>query len=71
MVGRVKWFNNRKGYGFIHFEEDKDVLVHYSSIIDKGYRSLIEGEVVEFDVVRTATGLRAKNVIPQKDYDIC
>ena len=46
MVGRVKWFNNRKGYGFIHFEEDKDVLVHYSSIIDKGYRSLIEGFIL-------------------------
>ena len=63
MKGIVKWFNIEKGYGFIGYD-DRDIYVHYSSIIDKspGFKNLIEGETVEFDIVYTDKGLRAKNV---------
>ena len=61
MIGKVKWFNNEKGYGFIDYE-NKDVIVHYSSILNKGYKSLIAEELVSFDLVKTNKGLRAKNV---------
>ncbi len=47
-VGVVKWFNNRKGYGFIALENDNDVFVHHTSIVEEGYRSLVEGQRVEF-----------------------
>ena len=62
MIGKVKWFNNEKGYGFIDYENN-DVIVHYSSILNKGYRSLIAEELVNFDLVKTNKGLRAKNVV--------
>ena len=62
MKGKVKWFNNTKGYGFIAGEKGKDVFVHYSEIAGSGYRSLNEGEAVEFDVVQTDKGLAARNV---------
>jgi CspA family cold shock protein len=54
--GSVKWFNNAKGYGFLGREEGNDVFVHYSSIQLDGYKSLKEGEVVEFDVVQGVKG---------------
>ena len=50
MVGKVKWFNNEKGYGFIKTEEGKDVFVHYSNINKDGFKTLEENENVEFDV---------------------
>lgn len=62
MQGIVKWFNNEKGYGFIEHEENKDIFVHYSSIILDGYKSLSEKDVVEFELVETDKGLQAKNV---------
>lgn len=62
MVGRVKWFNNKKGFGFIEYKENLDIFVHYSSIMIEGYKTLAEGQMVEFDLVETEKGLQAKNV---------
>jgi cold shock protein len=61
--GSVKWFNNAKGYGFLGREEGNDVFVHYSSIQLDGYKSLKEGEVVEFDVVQGVKGPQADKVV--------
>jgi CspA family cold shock protein len=61
-VGRVKWFNDAKGYGFIEQEGGEDVFVHYSNIQGRGYRSLREGQIVQFDIEQTPKGLRAVNV---------
>jgi len=63
--GTVKWFNPRKGYGFIADKEGRDIFVHYASISGEGYKSLNEGEPVSFDVVEGEKGLRAENVIPK------
>ena len=62
--GRVKWFNNDKGYGFIEYEGlvNEDVFVHYSSIDQRGYKSLKEGELVDFTLIETAKGAQAINV---------
>lgn len=62
LVGKVKWFNNEKGYGFIVKENYDDIFVHYSAIIDQGYKTLKEGELVEFDLVVSNKGLLAHNV---------
>jgi CspA family cold shock protein len=62
MVGKVKWFNNEKGYGFIKTEEGKDVFVHYSNVIKEGFKTLEENENVEFDVQQVDKGLQAINV---------
>lgn len=66
--GIVKWFDDEKGYGFIEYLEHDDVFVHYSSIIDnkRDHKSLIKGEYVEFDLVRTDSGYKAKNVTSKK-----
>ena len=61
-TGRVKWFNDAKGYGFIETEEGKDVFVHYSAITMEGYKSLAEGQQVQFEVVEGDKGLQATNV---------
>ncbi|HKB80220.1 MAG TPA: cold-shock protein [Thermoanaerobaculia bacterium] len=61
-VGTVKWFNNDKGYGFIKRETGEDVFVHHTAIQQAGYRSLNEGEKVEFDVKQGPKGLQAENV---------
>jgi CspA family cold shock protein len=61
--GKVKWFNNKKGFGFIERENGEDVFVHYSSIVGQGYKTLNEGDAVEFDVVKREKGLQAINVV--------
>lgn len=61
-TGKVKWFNDQKGYGFIEGSDGRDVFVHYSSIDGDGYRSLQEGAEVEYDVVTDQKGPRADNV---------
>ena len=63
MKGTVKWFNNQKGYGFISDENGKDVLVHYSGLAGDGFKSLDEGQKVEFDVQDGAKGPQAVNVV--------
>ncbi|RME24248.1 MAG: cold-shock protein [Deltaproteobacteria bacterium] len=61
-TGRVKWFNDQKGYGFIEQENGEDVFVHFSAIEAEGFKSLKEGEQVEFEVVQGPKGLQARNV---------
>ena len=61
-TGTVKWFNTSKGYGFITREEGDDVFVHYNSIVGEGFKSLDEGDKVEFEVEEGAKGLQAANV---------
>lgn len=63
MRGRVKWFNNEKGYGFIEYTENEDIFVHYSAIVKNGYKTLKEGDFVEFKLVETTKGLQAIDVI--------
>jgi CspA family cold shock protein len=62
-IGTVKWFNSTKGFGFIEREDEKDVFVHYSEIDDTGYRSLEEGQRVEFTVVDGDKGPQAQKVV--------
>ena len=62
LVGKVKWFNAEKGYGFINRGEGEDIFVHYSQIMEEGYRSLDEGQEVQFDLAQTERGLQAKKV---------
>jgi len=60
--GRVKWFNNTKGYGFIGRDDGADVFVHYSAIAADGFRSLNEGDLVEFEITQGQKGPQAANV---------
>lgn len=62
VVGRVKWFNDRKGFGFIVFDDGEDVFVHHTDIIAEGFRSLEENQEVEFEIVNSEKGRRARNV---------
>ena len=62
MKGTVKWFNNAKGYGFIGRDDGPDVFVHYSAITSEGYKSLQEGDHVEFEIVQGQKGPQAANV---------
>ena len=61
--GRVKWFNNQKGYGFIQDESGKDIFVHYTGLNMTGFKSLEEGNEVEFDIVQGEKGPQASNVV--------
>lgn len=70
--GKVKWFNPKKGYGFIATDDGRDIFVHYSSISSEGYKTLSEGEPVTFEIVEGDKGLRAENVVaksPSKNKD--
>ena len=62
MQGKVKWFNAEKGYGFIEREDGPDVFVHYNAIQTEGFRTLNQGDLVEFDIVEGPKGLQAANV---------
>jgi len=61
-TGRVKWFSDSKGYGFIELDEDTDIFVHFSAIKKDGYRTLREGQNVEFEIIEGERGLQAANV---------
>ncbi|MDD4036376.1 MAG: cold shock domain-containing protein, partial [Bacilli bacterium] len=56
MISKVKWFNNEKGYGFIDYTDEEDIFIHYSTINQEGYKSLAEGQIVEFDLIETEKG---------------
>ena len=63
LKGTVKWFNNAKGFGFIGRDDGPDVFVHYSALNAEGYKSLQEGDVVEFEIVDGQKGPQAANVV--------
>lgn len=63
MQGKVKWFNQEKGYGFIEVDGEKDVFVHYSALQQEGFKTLKEGETVEFEIVEGQKGPQAANVV--------
>ena len=67
--GTVKWFNSRKGYGFIADDQGRDIFVHYASISSDGYKTLNEGDAVNFEIVEGDKGLRAENVMPKAASD--
>lgn len=62
MIGKVKWFNNEKGYGFIDYQDGEDIFIHYSNIKQDGYKTLTEGQMVQFELIKTNKGLQAVNV---------
>ncbi len=64
-TGKVKWFNESKGFGFIEQESGSDVFVHYSSIQGDGFKTLAEGQDVEFELTEDAKGAKAINVVPK------
>ena len=65
MTGKVKWFSAEKGYGFIEREGGDDIFVHFSAIADEGFKTLNEGQAVEFEIVEGARGPQAANVVKQ------
>ena len=65
VTGKVKWFNDSKGYGFIEQEGGQDVFVHFSAIQSEGFKSLQEGQEVEFEVTQGPKGLQASKVTPK------
>lgn len=62
MRGQVKWFNAEKGFGFIKYNDLEDLFVHYSAIIKDGYKTLNEGDIVDFKLIETSKGLQAQEV---------
>jgi CspA family cold shock protein len=61
--GTVKWFNQRRGYGFILTPDGREIFVHYSNIAGQGFKTLVQGEQVTFEIVQGQKGLRAENVV--------
>ena len=68
--GIIKWFNNEKGYGFINGSVGEDIFVHYSAIHQEGYKTLSEGQSVEFDLIKTDKWLQAANVKPVNEKEL-
>lgn len=66
MKAKVKWFNNAKGYGFISEDNGEDIFIHYSNIDKDGYKTLEQGQIVEFDKVKTDKGYKATNIKPKE-----
>ena len=66
MTGVVKWFDSKKGFGFISVEGGDDVFVHFSAIVDDGFKTLSEGQAVEFEIVEGARGPQAANVVKKQ-----
>lgn len=69
MQGKVKWFNNEKGYGFIEYPGIDDIFVHYSTINQDGYKSLEEGQIVQFKLLETGKGYQATDVVAIKELE--
>lgn len=67
--GSVKWFNNAKGFGFINNEADEDIFVHYTQIQGEGFKTLRQGEHVEFELKKGPKGLHAENVVRDADVN--
>jgi len=63
VLGKVKWFSKQKGYGFIEQDNGEDLFVHFQSVVAEGFRTLEEGQNVEFDVIQGERGVQASNVI--------
>jgi len=63
VLGKVKWFDKQKGYGFIEQENGEDLFVHFQSVVAEGFRTLEEGQNVEFDVIQGSRGVQASNVM--------
>jgi CspA family cold shock protein len=68
-TGKVKWFDPKKGYGFILGEEGQDVFVHYTNIVGEGFRSLKDGETVSYELIKTEKGDQARSVDRQKEVE--
>ena len=68
--GIIKWFNNEKGYGFINNNEPEDIFVHYTAIKQDGYKTLSEGQTVEFNLIKTEKGLQAIDVKPVEEKNL-
>ena len=69
-IGKVKWFNNAKGYGFIEQPGEQDIFVHYSAISGDGYKTLIQGQDVEFEVTNGPKGPQAENVMKVQQQEL-
>ena len=65
--GTVKWFDEKKGFGFISSANGPDIFVHYTNISGEGFRTLVEGDIVEFNIVKGEKGPKAENVIRKSD----
>lgn len=63
MNGKVKWFDNKKGYGFILAEDGREIFVHYTGIVSEGFKSLSEGQIVEYEISSGDKGVQAVNVV--------
>ncbi len=69
MKKKVKWFNDSKGFGFIEYNTNEDIFVHYSAIKGEGYKTLSEGQMVSFDLINTNKGYQAQNVEIISNYE--